>query len=90
MVLAMIYPRGKKGGDTRSAAARARIDQITESGLGFSRTLRTQARFVFANLPEVAQLVLAGTKPLGVAFAEAESIRQAAQGDEARMVPMQA
>jgi hypothetical protein len=67
MAIAKLYPEPEKGGRGKNSL------KIKELNAGYV----SQARTVLAWLPQAADAVLAGTKPLGEAYAEATKARAA-------------
>lgn len=67
MAVAMAYPEPEKGGRGKKALNNSTV-------LGFDKALLSNARFVLRVTPTVAQSVIAGEKPLAVAYDEAKVI----------------
>ena len=74
MAVAMIYPEGEQGKRSTSL-------KINEVSGGYIR----QARTVLSYSHPVAESVLAGIKPLDIAYKEAQAAKQKQMGDEAAM-----
>ena len=76
MAVAKLYPEPAKGG-------RGNTNPIKD--IGFSRQYVDHARTVLRWLPELADHVLAGTKPLNEAYAEAQRLKEQADDEPPRL-----
>jgi hypothetical protein len=75
MAVAKLYPEPEKGGRGKKAS-------VPE---GFSQGKVSEARTVLRWLPELADLVMAGTKPLNEAYAEAQRLKEQADAEPPRL-----
>lgn len=81
MVLAKLYPEGDKTAPgKKSKTAEMLLENKSVSGSAVS-----QARLVLRLLPTVADAVLAGSKPLAEAYAEAQAIKAAQASEGSRL-----
>jgi hypothetical protein len=81
MAVAKLYPDGEKTSPgKKSKTAEMLLENKSISGTGVS-----QARTVLRWLPEIADLVMAGTRHLNEAYAEARRLKEQADGEGPRL-----
>jgi len=81
MSVAMLYPEAEKGGrGKRGASAKSDTKNVRVSG-----QYLTEARTVLHWVPELADRVMAGTKPLNEAYVEAQRLKDQAESEPRRL-----
>lgn len=78
MAVAMMYPDAKHGGDRKAGAS-------SKNELDVATGAVSEARTVLRWVPEIAELVMAGTKPLNEAYAEAQRLKEQADAEPKRL-----
>jgi vacuolar-type H+-ATPase subunit I/STV1 len=78
MAVAKLYPEPEKGG-------RGKKNSSEKEGFSVSAGKVSEARAVLRWLPEIAELVMAGTKPLDEAYQEAQRLKEQADAEPKRL-----
>jgi ParB/Sulfiredoxin domain len=81
MAVAKLYPEGEK----TSPGKKSKTAEMLLENKSISGTAISQARTVLRWLPELADLVMAGSKPLNEAYAEAHRLKEQADGEAPRL-----